>query len=92
MSPFSLLPAKPPLQVHLRAVPAPGAVRLAGGRLVHLEGLDAVAAPDRLAGQGGGNSSNDGGDVAAAQDASQEGQVCRNDESGAETRCPKYVV
>ena len=67
-------PAKPPHQVHLRAVPAAGAVRVAGGGVVHLEGVDAVAAPDRLSGQG----SDDGAAAAVAQDAAQEGQVRRS--------------
>ena len=72
---FSLIsfPAKPPHEVHLCAVPAAGAVRVAGGGVVHLEGVDAVAAPDRLSGQ-----RSDDGAAAAAQDAAQEGQVRRS--------------
>ena len=80
---LSLFAAEPPLQVHLGSVPAPGAVRFAGGRVVHLEGVDAVAAPDRLTCQG----SNDG--AAAAQDASQEGQVRTTRMTGKVARnCP----
>ena len=61
--PFSAKPAA--VQVLLRAVAAPGEVRRVAGGVVHVEGVDAVAAPNRLSGESGG-----GG---AAQDAAQGG-------------------